>query len=83
MPIIQQKKSIIPSCDVDSFGELSRLVKATCSVKGIGAYKIGFELVIPYGMEKVVKVIRKITKLPIIYDHQKQARIYRKWARSS
>ena len=71
MPIIKQKKSIIPSCDVDSLDKLSKLVKAICSVKGIGAYKIGFELVIPFGMEKVVKTIRKITNLPIIYDHQK------------
>jgi len=71
MPIIKLKKSIIPSCDVDSLEKLSKLVKATCSVKGVGAYKIGFELVIPFGMEKVVRTIRKITKLPIIYDHQK------------
>jgi len=71
MQIIKLKKSIIPSCDVDSLEKLSKLVKATCSVKGVGAYKIGFELVIPFGMEKVVKTIRKHTKLPIIYDHQK------------
>ena len=71
MPIIKLKKSIVPSCDVDSLDKLSNLVKSTYSVKGIGAYKIGFELVIPFGIEKVVKTIRKITKLPIIYDHQK------------
>src|SRR3989338_7792614 len=71
MPIIKIKKSIIPSCDVDSLEKLGKLVKATCSVKGVGAYKIGFGLVIPFGMEKVVKMIRKITRLPIIYDHQK------------
>ncbi len=71
MPIIKQKKSIIPSCDVDSLEKLSKLVKATCPVKGIGAYKIGFELMIPFGMKAVVKTIRKYTRLPIIYDHQK------------
>lgn len=71
MPIIKPKKSIIPSCDVNSLEKLSKLVKATCSVNGVGAYKVGFELVIPFGMEKVVKTIRKYTKLPIIYDHQK------------
>ena len=71
MSIIKLKKSIIPSCDVDSLENLRKLVKSTCSVEGIGAYKIGFELVIPFGMEKVVKTIKKITKLPIIYDHQK------------
>src|SRR3989338_1018011 len=71
MQLIKLKKSIIASCDVDSLEKLSKLVKATCSVRGIGAYKIGFELVIPFGVENVVKAIRKTTKLPIIYDHQK------------
>lgn len=71
MQIIKLKKSVIPSCDVGSLAELSRLVKSTCSVKGIGGYKIGFELVVPLGMENVVRTIRKFTKLPIIYDHQK------------
>ena len=71
MPLIKLKKSIIPACDVDSLEKLDKLVKSTCNVKGIGAYKIGFELVIPFGMEKVIKTIRKHTKLPIIYDHQK------------
>ena len=71
MAIIKLKKSIIPSCDVDSLEKLNKLVKSTCKVKGVGAYKIGFELVIPFGIEKVIKVIRKHTKLPIIYDHQK------------
>ena len=71
MPIIKLKKSVIPSCDVDSLEKLGKLVKTTCSVKGVGAYKIGFELVIPFGMKAVVKTIRKSTKLPIIYDHQK------------
>ena len=71
MSIIKLKKSIIPSCDVNSLDKLSKLVNATCSVMGVGAYRIGFELVIPFGMEETVKTIRKITKLPIIYDHQK------------
>lgn len=71
MQIIKLKKSIIPSCDVDSLDKLKKLVKATSSLKGIGAYKIGFELVVPFGMKEVVRAIRKITKLPIIYDHQK------------
>ena len=69
--IINLKKSVIPSCDVDSLEKLNQLVKSTCNVKGIGAYKIGFELVIRFGMGKVVKIIRKHSKLPIIYDHQK------------
>ncbi len=69
--IISLKKSIIPSCDVDSLDKLKKLVNATCNVKGVGAYKIGFQLVIPFGMKNVVETIRGITNLPIIYDHQK------------
>src|SRR3989344_3153929 len=71
MSIISIKKSIIPSCDVDSLEKLGDLVQATCKVKGIGAYKIGFELVIPFGISKVVHTIRRYSGLPIIYDHQK------------
>src|SRR3989338_2720833 len=73
MTLIKHKKSIIPSCDVDSLEKLRKLVSETCDVGGIGAYKIGFELVIPFGMETVANEIRNITKLPIIYDHQKAA----------
>ncbi len=73
MNLIKLKKSIIPSCDVATIDELRKLVSETCDVKGVGAYKIGFELVIPFGTERVVAEIRKITDLPIIYDHQKAA----------
>ena len=72
-PIIKLQKSVIPSCDVDSLEDLKKLVQATHSVEGIGAYKIGFELVIPFGMKKVIESIRSISDLPIIYDHQKAA----------
>jgi len=71
--IIKLNKSIIPSCDVSDLTELKNLVKETCSVEGIGAYKIGLELCIPYGICQVVDTIRKHTNLPIIYDHQKAA----------
>jgi len=71
MTLIKLKKSIIPSCDVPNLKLLEKLVKETCNVEGIGAYKIGFELVIPFGIKEVIKTIRKHTKLPIIYDHQK------------
>ena len=71
MPIIKLKKSIIPSCDVSDLEKLKKLVKETCSVEGIGAYKIGLELCIPFGIRKVIETIREYTDLPIIYDHQK------------
>jgi len=73
MSIIKLNKSIIPSCDVPDLTKLKNLVKETCSVEGIGAYKIGLELCIPYGICQVIDTIRKYTNLPIIYDHQKAA----------
>ena len=71
--IIKADRSIIPSCDVPDLQKLDRLVRETCSVKGIGAYKIGLELCLKFGIPQVVKTIRKHTGLPIIYDHQKAA----------
>lgn len=71
MSTIKMNKSIIPACDFDSIEEFEELVKETADVKGVGAYKIGFELGLKYGLPKVVKVARKHTDKPLIYDHQK------------
>lgn len=71
MSIIKLERSIIPACDVPNLEALEKLVRETCSVKGVGGYKIGFEVVIPFGMKKVVETIRHHTNLTIIYDHQK------------
>jgi len=69
--MIKLQKSIIPACDVPSLEHLRKLVEETHDVKGIGAYKIGFELVLRYGLKEVIRVIREISTHPIIYDHQK------------
>src|SRR3989338_555255 len=69
--VIKLERSIIPSCDVSDLEKLNQLVKETCSVKGIGAYKIGLELCLKFGIPAVVREIRNNTQLPIIYDHQK------------
>jgi orotidine-5'-phosphate decarboxylase len=69
--LISLDRSVIPACDVNSMGKLMQLVLATSTVSGIGAYKIGLELVIPYGLKELVQMIRDISALPIIYDHQK------------
>lgn len=73
MKIIKLDKSVVPACDVASLEKLKELVKETCSVEGIGAYKIGFELVIPFGIKNIIETVRNLTDLPIIYDHQKAA----------
>jgi len=73
MSTIKINKSIVPACDFDSLEEFENLVKETAEVEGIGAYKIGFELGLKYGLPKVVEVARQHTDKPIIYDHQKAA----------
>jgi len=69
--LIGQQKSVIPACDVADLQKLGELVEATAGVAGIGAYKVGLELVIPFGLGRVTETIRKYSQLPIIYDHQK------------
>src|SRR3989338_6209427 len=71
MPIIKSDKSIIPSCDVPTIAKLRQMVEEACDVEGVGGYKIGFELVIPYGLKEVLETIHSRTDLPVIYDHQK------------
>ncbi|MFH0831493.1 MAG: orotidine 5'-phosphate decarboxylase / HUMPS family protein [archaeon] len=69
--LIKRDKSVIVACDVSTLEDFENLVKETTDVEGIGGYKIGFELGLGYGLEKVVETARKHTNKPIIYDHQK------------
>jgi len=71
MALIQWQRSIIPACDVDSLEKLAMLVSATAEVPYIGGYKVGLELAIPFGLTRVVQIVRRYSRLPIIYDHQK------------
>ncbi|MBR9707661.1 MAG: hypothetical protein GOV15_04460, partial [Candidatus Diapherotrites archaeon] len=71
--IIERDRSVIPACDVNELADFEKLVKETCSVEGIGAYKIGFYLGLKYGLPKLVETARALTDLPLIYDHQKAA----------
>ena len=68
--IIQRERSIIPACDVQ-LDLYERIVKDTTNVDGVGAYKVGFELGLSYGLSRVVELTRKYNNKPIIYDHQK------------
>jgi len=71
--IIKYDRSVIPACDVETLQELKKLIGKTHDIKGIGGYKIGFAQALNYSLPAVVKTIRRFTKLPIIYDHQKAA----------
>ena len=69
--LIPHQRSVIPACDVSNRQEFEHLVKETHDIPGIGAYKVGLELTIQYGLKLLVDIIRNYTNLPIIYDHQK------------
>jgi len=69
--LIEQQKSVIPACDVADLEKLRDLVIATSGVPGIGGYKVGLELAIPFGLKNVVEEIWEQSQLPVIYDHQK------------
>lgn len=53
--------------------EFKALVEATHHVEGIGAYKVGLALALRYGLPVLVEETRRLTDLPVIYDHQKAA----------
>jgi orotidine-5'-phosphate decarboxylase len=69
--LISRPRSIIPACDVSNKQEFEDLIKQTHDISGIGAYKIGLELTIQYGLKSLVDIIRRYTNAPVIYDHQK------------
>lgn len=69
--LIPLLRSIIPACDVPDKSEFENLIKKTYKVPGVGAYKLGLELTIQYGLKSLVEIVKKYTNLPTIYDHQK------------
>lgn len=69
--LITLARSVIPACDVSNETQLMNVVTATSELQGIGAYKVGLELSIVYGLRQIVQMIRRVTDLPVIYDHQK------------
>lgn len=71
MKVFQLEHGIILACDLKNLDCLTTLVKETCNLNFMQGYKIGVELVVPYGIYAVTEVIRRFTDLPIIYDHQK------------
>lgn len=69
--LIERQRSVIVACDVASITDLNKVVEATAKVPGIGGYKVGAVLALRYGLRLVAGLIREISCLPIIYDHQK------------
>jgi len=62
---------IIIECNFASKNKLEDIVESTSNIDFIAGYKIGAELAVNSNISDLVKIIRKFTNLPIIYDHQK------------
>jgi orotidine-5'-phosphate decarboxylase len=64
------QRSILPSCDVDLV-RFESIVRETSDLHPVGGYKIGAQLALSVGLSTVMRVARRYTEKPIIYDHQK------------
>lgn len=62
---------IVPALDLQTVDDLRRVVRETSQVDGIVEYKLGLQAVLHIGLFKAVDVVRELTDLPIVYDHQK------------
>jgi orotidine-5'-phosphate decarboxylase len=68
---LHSPKGIILAADVDDLDELRALVDQISGIPEIAAIKLGFSLGLRFGLSSVVKTVRQISSLPVIYDHQK------------
>lgn len=71
MTLFRSPRGVIPACDFHEIDKFESLVKDTCNINGIVAYKVGFALGLRHGLAKLVNIAGEYTDLPIIYDHQK------------
>jgi len=62
---------IILAADVETLEELSELAKIAAQAPSVAAIKVGFILGLRFGLKTVVDTVREVSRLPLIYDHQK------------
>ncbi|MBI3515033.1 MAG: orotidine 5'-phosphate decarboxylase [Proteobacteria bacterium] len=62
---------ILPALDMDSLDDMRRIVELTGRVDGVVGFKVGLTATLRLGLEGAVKLLRPLTDLPLIYDHQK------------
>jgi orotidine-5'-phosphate decarboxylase len=68
---ITTERGVIIAADVTTLDQLRQLVEISCEYQEVAAIKVGFSLALRYGLPSVVKAIKEISRLPVIYDHQK------------
>ncbi len=62
---------IVLALDMESLDDMQRIVECTSAVEGIVGFKIGLTAALRLGLPGAVRHLRKVTDLPLIYDHQK------------
>lgn len=65
------RSGIIAACDVEDLKALEELIRAISDLEFIAGYKVGSSLAIQYGLNRVCRIVKRFSRLPIIYDHQK------------
>ena len=70
-PLIAAGAGIIPALDVDDLDRMRRIVEATAPVEGVVGYKLGAVVALRHGLSRAIAVVREISDLPVLYDHQK------------
>lgn len=69
--LFSAKMGLVPALDLDSTDRLLRVVEQTSRVEGVAGYKLGLTGSLKQGLGPAITSIRRITDLPVIYDHQK------------
>lgn len=69
----KKKHGIIIAADLTTNDALRNLAQLGAQFKEVVAIKVGFTLVLRYGLPAVVKAVSEVSTLPVIYDHQKAA----------
>jgi len=68
---IKRDAGIILAADVSDIADLRRLVQVCAGSPEVVAVKVGFTLGLKYGLPKVVGAVSEVSRMPVIYDHQK------------
>lgn len=69
--MLTKEQGIIVAADVPNVESLRRLITICEAEQSVVAIKVGVSLALRYGLGEVVRGIREVTELPVIYDHQK------------
>jgi len=64
-------QGIVIAADVNTLDELSALTEVAADFSDVVALKLGALLAIRFGLHQAVSAVRRISDLPVIYDHQK------------